>query len=614
MYRNFIRLASANINTKLLNVEHNVKEIKNCIDFSKEKNVDILLLPELSLTGVSAGQMIGSKEIFNRSKKALKQLLEFTKGSKTLVFVGMPIRSNNQTYSTMVALQDGEIIDILAKPKLSPKEKVYLSDNITDAYLYLDEVYHFFSNLGQYKIEEKDFNFQVVFDNDFDNINESSNLVLVPGYQASDYKSLTNLRNNLKTLSSVKEIGLIFAGPTASESSSDSVFSGEKYIIEAGKVLEEGKKFEGGLIYTDINMDQITSSKNVYEPQFNAISINLDEKEISLKRELDQFPYFPNKEEWNQGMQNILDIQVQALARRLRQVPGNKLYLGLSGGLDSTLSIIASKLAFELLGRDLKDIHAITMPGLGTSSRTKNNALELGKAYGVSIDEISIKESVIQHFKDIDHDINDTSVAYENAQARERTQILMDLANKHNGIVLGTGNMSEIGLGWATYNGDHMSMYGVNSGLPKTLLREVVRYVKDISEDEIVKATLADIIDTPISPELLPSNEDGSIAQKTEDNVGPYELHDFFMYHLIRNDSKISDIYFMACKAFEDKYSSDIVEKWLTHFLRRFVSQQFKRNVAVDGPQILDYSLSPKFGFVMPSDIDIEALIQNIKE
>ena len=279
---------------------------------------------------------------------------------------------------------------------------------------------------------------------------------------------------------------------------------------------------------------------------------------------------------------------------------------------DDYLAFIVACKAMDKLNMDRKNIYAVTMPGLGTSDRTKNNALDLAKESGTNILTIDIKKSVLQHFKDINHDPNDLSVTFENGQARERTQILMDLSNKEGGIVLGTGNMSEIALGWSTYNADHMSMYNVNSGLPKTLLREVARYVKESTDNSKISEVLADIIDTPVSPELLPTNEDGTIKQETENTVGPYELHDFFIYHLIRNNSNIEDIYHMAINAFENKYDKETILKWLKFFLRRFTSQQFKRNVATDGPQILDYSLNPKYGFLMPSDIDIDALLNNL--
>ena len=366
-------------------------------------------------------------------------------------------------------------------------------------------------------------------------------------------------------------------------------------------------------LFHDINLDETnTFSSGKTNSDIYISDIEFAQKNYKLKRKLSIHPYLNDIRDNPQIMQNILDIQVHALARRLKQIPDNKIFLGLSGGLDSTLAFIVACKAMDKLNMDRKNIYAVTMPGLGTSDRTKNNALDLAKESGTNILTIDIKKSVLQHFKDINHDPNDLSVTFENGQARERTQILMDLSNKEGGIVLGTGNMSEIALGWSTYNADHMSMYNVNSGLPKTLLREVVRYVKESTDNSKISEVLADIIDTPVSPELLPTNEDGTIKQETENTVGPYELHDFFIYHLIRNNSKIEDIYNMAINAFEDKYNQETILKWLKFFLRRFTSQQFKRNVATDGPQILDYSLNPKYGFLMPSDIDIDALLNNL--
>lgn len=614
MNRNFIRLAAANIETNILNIDKNYKQIKKCIEFSKEKNIDLLVFPELTFTGVSSGQMITSNEILSTSDKYLKDLLKFTKGIDTLIVLGLSYKHRNQIYNLGLAIKNGSILQAINK------NKSYKANDL------------FFSKLEKDILENTDFpilkdgilsdsknnvNIQIVFEDDLlskdTNIDSTTNVLAVLGSKSTDYKKMSSLENDLANISKMTSTALVYAGPSSNESSSDSVFTGEKYIIENGTSVESSDSFNNGLIYNDINLDETNAfTSNKTNNDIYISDIEFAQNNYQLKRKLNIHPYLHDMENSPHLMKNILDIQVHALARRLKQIPDNKIFLGLSGGLDSTLAFIVACKAMDKLDMDRKNIYAVTMPGLGTSDRTKNNALDLAKESGTNILTIDIKKSVLQHFEDINHDPSDLSVTFENAQARERTQILMDLSNKEGGIVLGTGNMSEIALGWSTYNADHMSMYNVNSGLPKTLLREVVRYVKDHSDNARINEVLTDIIDTPVSPELLPTNEDGTIKQETENTVGPYELHDFFIYHLIRNNSKIEDIYHMAINAFKDKYDKETILKWLKFFLRRFTSQQFKRNVAVDGPQILDYSLNPKYGFLMPSDIDIDALLSNL--
>ena len=612
MYKNFLTVASANIKTKLLNVENNRDEIKKYLQFAFEKKIDIVLFPELTLTGVSGGEMIASREITSRAKAALVDIINLTKDYQTLVIIGLPIRVHNKVLNALVGIKEGEIEIMRIKNDLSYEESKYF-DTIDDELIFApglneDPDYQFVSyNHDVFSINEYSPTVSILFENelnDLSNLNHGINLIA--GGNPTNANELNDLEIMLKSISRKNNNAIVYAGASNFESSSNYIYSAQKYIFENDVELEKSDRFSNGLIYTQINLDEVQIKDKKYEID-NVIYFA--ENEIDFRREINAYPYLPTKENWDTFMHNILDIQSEAIARRLHQIPDKKIFLGLSGGLDSTLALISSKLAFDKLGLDYKDLHAITMPGLGTSDRTKNNALELAKSFGVDIQEISIKESVLQHFKDINHDENDFSTTYENAQARERTQVLMDLSNKHGGIVLGTGNMSEIALGWATYNGDHISMYSANAGLPKTLLREVVRYYKNHTDDETIKNTLADIIDTPISPELLPTNEEGEINQKTEDNVGPYELHDFFIYHLVRNKSKISDIYFMAKLAFKNKYSQEEIQQWFKKLLSRFVSQQFKRNVAVDSPLLLDYSLNPKFGFTMPSDVDVNALL-----
>lgn len=621
MHNKFLRIAAANINTKLLNVEDNKDEIIKYINFAGNNGVDILLFPELTLTGVSCGEYIATREIVKRSYKALIEIAKFSKEFNTIVYLGLPTYNNSKYYNTMVAIQNGQFIGGKSKTYLNKYEK-NIFDNFDDSYSLELEDFNIDINTNfLLNIKNLDITIDLHFENLVSHSNIDSNnkydLLLIPGSEPVNVYKMDSLKENLMNLSKTRNNTVVYAGPSINESSSNSVYSAHKYIITAGNIIEQGKIFSNGMIYNDIHLSEFRRNDGQFDnflSQYYNFETRLSKKEFVIKRKINPYPYLPPKENWNSFMKNIIDIQSEALVRRIKHIPDKKIYLGLSGGLDSTLALIIASLSYYKLGYDSKDIHAITMPGLGTSRRTKNNATELAKAYNVTLEEISIKESVSQHFKDIGHDENQFDITFENAQARERTQILMDLANKNGGIVLGTGNMSEIALGWATYNGDHMSMYSINCGLPKTLLKEVVRFVASSTNDEILKKTLHDILDTPISPELLPISKTGKINQITEDSIGPYELHDFFIYHLIKNKLEIGEIQTLSEMAFSNKYSKEEIGKCYVKFLQRFVTQQFKRNVAPDGPQILDYSLNPKFGFNMPSDIDSNALIKDVKK
>ncbi|MDO5026636.1 MAG: NAD(+) synthase [Tissierellia bacterium] len=604
MNRNFIRVCAANTKINLLDVDKNKEEILKQIEFAHKNHVDIISFPELALSGVSSGEMLCSQEILQKSQKALEQIIDFSKSKTMLISLGLSIRENGRLYSGQALIFNGSLLKIIKKNKLNKEQKSYLHPANLSPSDYLQ---------GLVTIDDTRSNLAFIFEDDlFDDhmqysklINANSKIVFVAGSRSEHAASLDEKLEIFKSISKKDNLALIYSGPSSNESSTNSAYSGYKYIIEAGQVLAKSPIFSNGLIYTDINLDEI-SIKTFFEdliPESNPISFS--KENYSLYRKISQSPMIPqDKMDLYKKAKNILNIQAHGLIRRLNQISDKKIFLGLSGGLDSTLALISASYAFEKAAWDKKNIHAIIMPGLGTSKRTKTNAHLLANAYGVSVREISINDSVLQHFKDIGHDEDDYSIVYENAQARERTQILMDLANKQGGLVLGTGNMSEIALGFSTYNGDHMSMYAINSGLSKTLLREVVRFVMEQSSDPKISLPLADIIETPISPELLPS-KNGQISQKTEDKVGPYDLHDFFLYHTIRNKSAFEDVLFMSKIAFEGRYSIEDIEKWYTIFLRRFSTQQFKRSCMPDGPAIEDFSLNPRNGFTMASDINI---------
>lgn len=604
MNRNFIRIAAANTKISLLNVEDNKTNIIKYIEFAHKNHIDIINFQELALTGVSSGEMICSQELLSRSKSALDEIIAFSKDKKILISIGLPMQINSQIYSCQALIYNGSLLNLIKKNQLNKDQVTYLSSSNSNSYNIKDNII---------KINDSRTNIAFIFEDDFFDdpiqysslLEQNSKIICIIGSKADDANMIEKKIEILKSISKKDNLAIIYTGPSSNESSTNAVYSASKYIIEDGNVLKTSKIFSDGLIYSDINLDEISIKKFKTDFIEDLKTIDLERSDYQLYRKIKKTPMIPEDEyEKNCKIKNILNIQAHSLLRRLNQLKDKKVFLGLSGGLDSTLALISACYAFERANLDKKDIFAIIMPGLGTSTRTKSNSHKLALAYGVSVREISINNSVLEHFKDIGHDPDDYSIVYENAQARERTQVLMDLSNKYGGIVLGTGNMSEIALGFSTYNGDHMSMYAINAGITKTLLREVVNFVKNHTKDINIVNPLSDILDTPISPELLPA-KDGQIAQKTEDNIGPYELHDFFLYHTIRNKSAFKDVIFMCQQAFMGKYDLYEIKKWYSLFLRRFSIQQFKRSCMPDGPAIEDFSLNPRNGFTMASDINI---------
>ena len=430
-------------------------------------------------------------------------------------------------------------------------------------------------------------------------------------------------RRNLVSMQSSKTIsGYIYCSSGIMESTSDLLFGGASLIYENGKILTENKRFEldSNLIYTDLDVFTLVNERrrnssytsSAYNGDYQIIEFNINDKNKELARSYKMYPFVPTTAK-EKRFEEILEIQSSALARRIIHLNNTKCVIGISGGLDSTLAFLVIVRAFKKLNRDNKDIIGVTMPGFGTADRTYLNAIALVKEYGSTLKEVSIKEASLLHMKDIGLSESDRSVTYENIQARERTQILMDIANMVRGIVIGTGDLSELALGWCTYNGDHMSMYSVNSSIPKTLVRHLVEYVKDNSQDKR-KKILTDILDTPISPELLPPDEAGNILQKTESSIGPYVLHDFFLYHLLRYGTSIKKIYFLARQTFKDNFTDEDIKKWLKVFVKRFYTQQFKRNAVPDGVKVGTISLSPRGDLRMPSEASYTTLLKELEE
>lgn len=610
MNKNFLRIACANINLHLLNVKKNTLEIINYIDYAKKFDVDLIQFSELTLTGISAGDLITQNDVLDDVENSLLEILKHSSNTNFLISLGMPLRANSGIYNCLVIIKNGEILGILAKSTNSTYtrklDNFKFEDNIS-----LSNVSYRVSNelIFKYKNLKIGFGFEDDYIKEYSSINSyiaNGVKILSIAGSSEELSNSDDLLKDLSTRSKRNSIAIAYAGASCGESSTSYVYSAKRIIVENGYILENSRNFKNGISYNDININEL-NPKNYQNKKYEFIHFELENKSYPLKRILNKTPFIPStKNDYNKKMENILNIQSEALKRRLSSLSIKKVFIGISGGLDSTLALIISSLTFYKLGIDSKNIYAIIMPGLGTSSRTLENAKKLANLYNTTIMEIDITKSVLQHFDDISHDHDDYSITYENAQARERTQILMDLSNKFGGIVLGTGNMSEIALGWSTYNGDHMSMYGINAAIPKTLLREVVRYVSENSHSSISE-TLKDIIGTPISPELLPT-KNGEISQKTENNIGPYEVHDFFIYHYLKNNSKYDETYFMAKNTFFEKYTEEELKKWLDKFIFRLKAQQFKRNCSPDYPKIEEFSLNSKLDFILASDLDIDAL------
>ena len=607
------------------NPKENAKEIIKGLTEGIKKEVAILLTPELSLTGYTCGDMFLQDKLLKESLNALEKIKEATKDKDIIVLVGIPLEIDNELYNCATVLENGKILGVIPKTFIPNYNEFYearwfsSSKNLKRNKInLLGEEVPVSTNL---LFRENEICFAVEICEDLWTVNPPSNSHAQAGANIIFNLSSSNegigkheYRKNLVSMQSAKTISAyIYASSGPGESSSDILFGGASMIYENGSLLAENKRFtfENNLITADIDIKKLQNDRlknKRYMPNAKleenlTIPVFLKDSK-KLERVYKEYPFVPsNILERKKRSEEILDIASTALARRLMTLNYPKCVIGMSGGLDSTLAFLIIIRALKKLNRDATDILGITMPGFGTTSRTYDNACNLVKEYGGVLKEISIKEACLVHLKDIGLDENDRSVAYENAQARERTQILMDVANKENGIVIGTGDLSELALGWCTYNGDHMSMYAVNSSIPKTLVRYLVEYVKE-EETGKKKEILEDILNTPISPELLPPDKLGNMLQKTESTIGPYVLHDFFLYHFLRYGAEPKKLLYIAINTFKDTFTKEEIKKWLKVFLNRFFTQQFKRNCIPDGVKVGSISLSPRGDLRMPSDMD----------
>lgn len=627
----FLKCAAGTPDLKVADCNYNAGKIIDLINEASGAGVKILALPELCVTGYTCADLFLTKTLLDGAKNALRKILDSTRGKDILTAVGCPLQVEGALYNCAVVLQDGRVLGIVPKKNLPNYNEFYEM--------------RWFSPAPEEKKDVMLFGFVVPFGAGIvfgcENLPELAVAVEVCedlwAPEPPSIKAALNGATVILNLSASNELvgkeeyrrdlvkgqsarlicGYIFAGAGAGESTTDLVFGGARIIAENGKILAEGEIYTNGLTITEIDVSMLACER-VRNTSFRERICTCDAEfvvfteETRLTRKIDPTPFVPSDNNKNSSRcEKILAMQAQALAKRVKHTGCQRLLVGISGGLDSCLALLASVEAMKVLGRPMNDITAVSMPCFGTTKRTKSNAELLCSALGVDFRLIDITGTVKSHLKDINHDENNFNVAYENAQARERTQVLMDLANDLNGLVVGTGDLSELALGWATYGGDHISMYGVNGSVPKTLVRHIVRYCMNISTDERLKKALSDILETPVSPELLPA-ENGEISQKTEDLVGPYELHDFFLYYGIRYGFTPGKVYRLARYAFNGAYADNVILKWEKVFYKRFFSQQFKRSCLPDGVKIGSAAVSPRGDLRMPSDAQAALWLEEI--
>ena len=618
----FIKIACATPDVKVADCRYNADRIIELITEAHCKGVKIICFPELSVTGYTCGDLFLQDALLNSAKNELVRVIKETEKLDIVSLIGVPLAVCGKLYNCAVIVNKGKAVGAVAKKNIPNYSEFYevrhftAADENLCADIQLDNEYsvHLEDNIFVCsELPELTFGVEICEDMWVSSPPSerlaASGAVIIFNLSASDevIGKADYRRTLIKAHSGSLACTYAYADSGIGESTQDMVFAGHDIIAENGSILAESKAFSSGLTIADTDIKKLSYERrrmNSFSarPSCKTSYFSLNITETILDRTFPKTPFVPSdKKALDSRCEEILTMQAVGLMTRLRHIGCKTAVLGLSGGLDSTLALIVAVHAFDMLGLDRSGIHTITMPCFGTTDRTYNNACSLAKAYGTTLTEINISQSVMQHFSDIGQSPDVHDVAYENSQARERTQILMDKANHLGGIVIGTGDLSELALGWATYNGDHMSMYAVNSSIPKTLVRWLVNYESEISEGEL-KKVLSDILDTPVSPELLPPEENGSISQKTEDIVGPYELHDFFMYYMLRYGFSPSKIFRIACLAFTEVYPKEVIMKWLKTFYRRFFSQQFKRSCLPDGPKVGTVTLSPRGDWRMPSD------------
>ena len=630
----FIKVAAASPSLKVGNPSFNKERIIDLMTEADRKGVKVLVFPELSITGYTAGDLFFQSALLESATEALLEIAEASAALDVLSFVGYPLRYNGKLYNTAAAVKGGRILAFVAKRNLpnysefyeerwftpSPKENLVLESEDGDI-LCGSRIIFSASFPSSLKIAAEICEDLWVPDPPSTHHAAAGATVLVNLSASDEIIGKSEYRRALVSGQAARTVSAyIYADASEGESTTDMVFTGSNVISENGTILASVEYSCDSLLITEVDTDRLErerAARNTYmteEDGYDYIDIEFDEEETLLTRPIDPHPFVPSDEDRRrERCEKILTLQALGLKRRLSHTKSRKVVVGLSGGLDSTLALLVAVRAFDMLALDRKGIVAITMPCFGTTGRTKSNAEKLALTEGVDFRTIDIGESVKSHFRDIGQSMDDLSVTFENGQARERTQVLMDVANKEGALVIGTGDLSELALGWATYNGDHMSMYGVNGGVPKTLVRHLVRYVAETTSIKEEAEVLLDILATPVSPELLPARN-GEISQVTEDLVGPYELHDFFLYNMVRLSFSPGKIFRLASIAFSGIYDCETIYKWERTFIRRFFQQQFKRSCLPDGPKVGTITLSPRSDWRMPSDGDSEIWLKALDE
>ena len=633
----FIKVAAVTPEICVADVNGNVNRIKENMALANTENVKLMVFPELCITGYSCGDLFYQRTLLENAMSGLQSIADESAKYDAVFVVGLPFSHEGKLYNVAAVVSHGSVLGLVPKTYLpnynefyearrftpAPKDKVLIDSSLNE-----HDMCVFGTDIIFTCASIPEFSFAVEICEDLWTpcppsvrhcINGAN--IIVNLSASNELVGKNSYRRELVTTQSARlYCGYIYASAGEGESTQDVVYSGHNMIAENGIMLNESALYRPGYIVSEIDVQAIEAKRrnmttyDVPDMQSKYIhqTFNLEMSDTEITRFVDKAPFVPsNQSILRRRCEEILDIQSVGLKKRLAHTHCKTAVVGISGGLDSTLALLVTTRAFDMLGLDRSGIIAVTMPGFGTTDRTYNNAIDMIDRLGASLREVSIKDAVLQHFTDIGQDPEVHDVTYENGQARERTQILMDIANKENGMVIGTGDMSELALGWATYNGDHMSMYGVNCSVPKTLVRYLVSYYANFQADERLREVLLDVLDTPVSPELLPP-KDGEIAQKTEDLVGPYELHDFFLYHMMRYGSNPSKIYRLALIAFENDYDRETILKWLKTFYRRFFNQQFKRSCLPDGPKVGTVSLSPRGDLRMPSDAVADIWLKQI--
>lgn len=683
MKNGFIKVAAATPKIKVGDCGYNVTEIKKIIDKAYDDGVQLIVFPELCITGYTCSDLFWQQNLLKKAKDKLILLAKHTAEKEIVAIVGLPFEFKGKLYNVAAVLYDGEILGIVPKSYLPNYSEFYEARHFTSGigvkdYIEIevdsDEEFDY-SDGFNYKLfikgreDEIDFEDDDDYDDDeededddefdFDCIPFGTDILFkatdIPNFtfaieicedlwvpnppstkhalaganvivnlSASDETTGKDIyRRNLVSGQSARTVSAyIYADAGEGESSTDLVFAGHNIIAENGTIIAESKRFEASVIYGEIDLDKLAAERRrmttfipVSDEQYEVVDVNLINTDDDITRIIDNAPFVPSaKLDRDKRCEEILSIQAMGLKKRLEHTRCKNAVIGISGGLDSTLALLVTVRAFDMLRIPRSNILAVTMPGFGTTDRTYTNAVTLIKELGAEFKEVNISEAVKLHLAQLGHDINVHDITYENAQARQRTYLLMDFANEYNGMVIGTGDMSELALGWATYNGDHMSMYGVNAGVPKTLVRHLVKYFADTCGEAKLAEILNDVLETPVSPELLPPTENGKISQKTEDLVGPYELHDFFMYYILRFGYEPKKVLYLAQHAFKGIYDNGTILKWLKVFYRRFFAQQFKRSCLPDGPKVGSVAVSPRGDLRMPSDACVREWLEELGE